>query len=108
MEKPTQKQMYYRASRRIAVINETFLELVKEGMTKQDLIKNIARRPMLWGQFSGWLEKLPDSMEVWSEMESIYDGFIESGAHFETTLEAYKSKLYEDYLRDFRPLGEQP
>jgi hypothetical protein len=98
MEKPTQ----------IAEINETFLDLVKKGVTKQALIKNIKRHPMLWSQFSRWIDKLPDNQEVWEEKELIYEQFMQSGAYYDTDSETYKSKLYEAYLRNFRPLGEQP
>ena len=59
----TQEQMYWKAHDRIAGQNEMFLLLVDEGMTREELEKNIERRPALWGRFSGWLEKLPSSTQ---------------------------------------------
>jgi hypothetical protein len=44
-----------------AEVNTTFLALVHEGMTREELQTNIARRPLLWERFSGWLNKLPSS-----------------------------------------------
>lgn len=55
----TQEQMFYAASRQIADTNLQFLELVKDGMTREELAKNIARRPHLWTRFEGWLDRLP-------------------------------------------------
>ena len=60
MEK-TQIEKFYEVSRKIAETNETFLELVKTGLTKQDLIRNIERRPSLWKRFESWIDKLPGS-----------------------------------------------
>ncbi|OQA09825.1 MAG: hypothetical protein BWY66_00364 [bacterium ADurb.Bin374] len=58
MAKP-QLQIYWEQHRRISDANETFLELVKGGMTRAELEKNIAKRPELWSRFSNWLDKLP-------------------------------------------------
>ena len=58
MSKP-QMQIYREQHRRICDANETFLELVKNGMTRAELEKNIAKRPGLWSRFSNWLDKLP-------------------------------------------------
>ena len=55
----TQAQMYYAAERRSADLNQQFLWLVSDGMTRSELARCIARRPSLWGRFSGWLEVLP-------------------------------------------------
>lgn len=55
----TQVQMFYQAQRNIAETNETFLELVKDGMTREELARNIERRPKLWSRFSAFLEQLP-------------------------------------------------
>ncbi len=62
-----QKQMYYQAERRAAERNETFLELVQHPtnpLTREDLARNIERRPELWGQYAGWLDKLPSRSDV--------------------------------------------
>ena len=56
----SQQQHYYDAVRSAAEVNLLFLQFVKEGMTKPQLRRNIARRPSLWGRFSGWLDKLPE------------------------------------------------
>ena len=39
--------------------NELFLAFVRDGMTREELQKNIDRRPQLWGRFAIWLDKLP-------------------------------------------------
>jgi len=56
---PTQVQMFYQAQRRIAEINEQFMEFVRGGMTREELARNIERRPSLWSRFSGFLTTLP-------------------------------------------------
>ena len=55
----TQMQMYYAASRQVAETNNAFLELVKEGLTREELARNIERRPALWQRFENWLPVLP-------------------------------------------------
>ena len=55
----SQMQMFYEEDRKIGDLNELFMELVREGLTRRELEINIARRPSLWGRFSNWLEKLP-------------------------------------------------
>jgi hypothetical protein len=57
----TQMQIYEQERRKIAAENETFLEIVKDGLTKSELKALIARRPALWKRFENWLEKLPSS-----------------------------------------------
>lgn len=57
----SQLQILYEEQRKIADANLTFLELVDEGMTRQELQRNIERRPELWGRFSNWLDKLPEA-----------------------------------------------
>jgi hypothetical protein len=54
-----QYDMYYKAERRAAELNLLFLDFVKDGLTREELAKNIERRPALWGRFSSWLNKLP-------------------------------------------------
>ena len=56
-----QIQMYYAAVRRGGELNELFLELVRDGMTRDELQKLIDKRPERYGRFSGWLERLPES-----------------------------------------------
>jgi hypothetical protein len=56
---PSQEQLFYKAHRQIADANETFLELVKDGMTREELQRNIERRPALWSRYSHWLPNLP-------------------------------------------------
>jgi hypothetical protein len=55
----TQKQMYYEAERRSAEVNETFLGFVRDGLTCEELQRNIERRPGLWARFANWLDVLP-------------------------------------------------
>ena len=55
----TQVQMFYQAHREVAGVNDQFLWLVQNGLTKEDLEANIKRRPSLWSRFSGFLDKLP-------------------------------------------------
>jgi hypothetical protein len=55
----TQVQMYYAAERRAGEVNETFLELVKDGLTREELARNIERRPSLWRRFEHWVPHLP-------------------------------------------------
>lgn len=57
--KPTQEQLYWNAERRAGVINETFLDAVRDGLTRRELVSLIAKRPMIWERFSNWLDKLP-------------------------------------------------
>jgi hypothetical protein len=54
-----QVQMYYNAERKSAELNQAFLFLVENGMTRTELEKNIKRRPALWGRFSHWLDAEP-------------------------------------------------
>ncbi len=60
MNKPTQAQMFYDASRRNAGVDELFSEFVKDGMTRGELQRNIDRRPALWSRYASWLDKLPN------------------------------------------------
>ena len=58
----TQFQMFEQARRDIAAANAEFMELVtcKENpLTREDLARNIERRPALWSRFSGFLDTLP-------------------------------------------------
>lgn len=55
----TQHQLYEASRREIAEVNLIFLFLVEHGMTREDLAKNIARRPGLWSRFDSWLDVLP-------------------------------------------------
>ena len=55
----TQLQMFYAAHRQVAETNNAFLELVKEGLTREELARNIERRPALWQRFDNWLPVLP-------------------------------------------------
>lgn len=57
-----QEQLFYQAHRNISDANETFLELVKEGVTREELQCNIDRRPSLWLRYANWLPTLPSSL----------------------------------------------
>lgn len=56
-----QKQMFYQAHRKVSDTNEAFLDLVKDGLTKEDLVRNIERRPALWSRFESFINTLPSS-----------------------------------------------
>lgn len=61
---PSQYQHYWSSQRKIADVNETFLFLVANGLTREDLAANIKRRPALWGRFEHWLDKLGTNEKV--------------------------------------------
>lgn len=57
-----QYQLYQQAERKSAELNLAFVEMVQHPtnpMTKADLEALIAKRPHLYGRFTGWLAKLP-------------------------------------------------
>lgn len=59
----TQAQHFELARRKLAEANTTFLELAfhpTNPMTKEELARNIERRPALWSRFAGYLDTLPD------------------------------------------------
>lgn len=56
---PTQEQMFYQEQAKIGRQDELFMQLVREGMTREELQKNIQRRPSLWGKYSNFLPNLP-------------------------------------------------
>jgi len=56
---PTQEQMFYASHRRSADANDTFLEIVSDGLTADELQRHIAKRPEVWARFENWLPKLP-------------------------------------------------
>lgn len=50
--------------RNLAGANETFMELVNcqaNPMTREDLARNIERRPALWSRYAGFLDVLPSA-----------------------------------------------
>ncbi|MDW9531927.1 hypothetical protein RWE87_13555 [Sinorhizobium meliloti] len=58
----TQYQHFEIARRKIADANLTFMELANHPtnpMTREDLQRNIERRPHVWGRFAGFLNTLP-------------------------------------------------
>jgi hypothetical protein len=57
----SQMQIFYEEQRKIGEANQTFMELVKEGLTREELARNIARRPVLWSRFTAWLDQLPSA-----------------------------------------------
>ncbi len=54
-----QRQVFYDAHRHMADVNNTFLDMVKGGLTSDDLMKLIERDPQVWSRFANWLDKLP-------------------------------------------------
>lgn len=55
----SQRALYYQAEFNAGVVNSDFCWLVQHGMTREDLARNIERRPSLWLRFEGFLDKLP-------------------------------------------------
>jgi len=56
----TQLQMFYQEQRKLGEVDETFCEIVKQGLTRNELAKLIKKRPALWSRFSNWLKVLPN------------------------------------------------
>lgn len=58
---PTQTQMFYDAVRRLGERDQLFMELVQgeDGMTRDELETNIARRPAHWSRYENFLSLLP-------------------------------------------------
>ena len=67
MIEPTQVQMFYQEHRNISTVNDDFMWLVKNGLTREDLARCIERRPSLWQRFEGFLDKLPSRNVVEGE-----------------------------------------
>ena len=63
----SQMQMFYEADRKIADANEIFMEIVKDGLTREELSRLIEIRPSLWGRYKSWLDKLPSKSGPGSE-----------------------------------------
>lgn len=58
----TQLQHFELSRRKIADLNSAFMEMVNcrdNPMTRRDLESLIAKRPHIYGRFSGFLNKLP-------------------------------------------------
>ena len=58
----TQHQHFEKAHRKIADLNETFMEMVNHPtnpMTKADLAALLKKDPERYGRFEGFLDKLP-------------------------------------------------
>jgi hypothetical protein len=66
--KPSQLQLFYQEQKKLGEANELFMELVKDGMTREDLQVNIDRRPQLWERYADWLKVLP-SRDDWQHNE---------------------------------------
>jgi hypothetical protein len=60
----TQKQMFYQEQKKLGEVNEVFLHLVRDGMIKEELARNIERRPSLWCRFAGFMSTLPSAKPV--------------------------------------------
>ena len=73
---PTQIQRFHQAGRKIADLNDIFMDMVKEGMTRSELKKLIEKRPQIYGRFSHWLSKLPNPQrgpltQIYSKAETL-------------------------------------
>lgn len=61
MQNPSQKQMFYAASRKAAEADIAFMDMVNHPtnpMTREDLEALIKRRPEKYGRYKGFLDKL--------------------------------------------------
>jgi hypothetical protein len=54
-----QTALFYHEQQKIARGNETFLQMFKEGLTREELEALIKKRPSLWGRYERWLKILP-------------------------------------------------
>ena len=59
--------LFDEASDNVARGNETFLQMLKDGMIREELEHLIEKFPSRWARFSGWLEKLPSRGEALSK-----------------------------------------
>jgi len=59
--KPTQIQMFYMEQRKLGDRNIQFLEMVKDGLTREELRALINKRPAYYDAYKNWLDKLPSS-----------------------------------------------
>jgi len=55
----TQEQFFWEEHRKIANLNQVFMEMVKDGMTAKELEALIEKRPHVYSRFSHWIAKLP-------------------------------------------------
>lgn len=51
------KQYFWESHRRVADANHTFMELVRGGMTREELQALIKARPGLWKRFEHWVKR---------------------------------------------------
>lgn len=57
----SQQAMYYDAVRRLGERDEAFMDILGDGLTRQELATNIERRPSHWGRYAGFFRSLPSS-----------------------------------------------
>jgi hypothetical protein len=93
--KPTQLQMFYQEQKKLGEANELFMELVKDGMTREDLQVNIDRRPQLWERYTDWLKVLP-SRDDWNP-EQIHDEPTTAPTEPETKPDRYEKTITINY-----------
>lgn len=63
----TQMQRYEIARRDLADANRAFMDLVNckaNPLTREDLARNIQRRPLVWSRFAGFLAVLPSEKDI--------------------------------------------
>lgn len=62
-KKPTPIQIWYAIERKSADLNiafmDAFMDALKDGLTAEELRKLIEKRPLVYGKFAHWIEKLP-------------------------------------------------
>lgn len=55
----SQIQIFNEEQKKIGETNAVFMALVSDGLTREELARNIGRRPTLWGRYAGFMEQLP-------------------------------------------------
>ena len=73
MSRPSTLDLYHRTVRLKAETDMVFMEMVNHEtnpLTRDELLKLIARRPALWGRFSAWLDQLPADFDEDNSDES--------------------------------------
>lgn len=65
-----QKAMFYKSSRYTSELTELIGEMVDSGLTKEELAKNIERRPELWGKWEYLMDSLPSAGSLQTCLDS--------------------------------------
>jgi hypothetical protein len=69
VKSPTMLELCGMADRKFTEMNLDFLDLVKDGLTTEELRTLIARRPEVYERFSGWIPVLGGIIEAMVEFK---------------------------------------